>query len=172
MSAMTLINYLEVGPGGQAQMEFTNIPQIYTDLFLVISAKTSWTPDTFVFVTPYINGSLNNTGKYLYGYNTTPYSANYGIGVALGANGVADTFAINTFHVADYASTTQHKAISIDGSTGGLGTSGATSFAANIYQSDTAITSFGVATSGNFIEYSSATLYGITAGSDGNTTVS
>lgn len=169
--ALTLIGHAEVTGASQAALEFTSIAGDFDDLLLVCSVRSTYTPDTFVFVTPYINGSSNNTGMYLYGWNGGTFNAGYGIGVALGANGTSTIFSNNRIYLSDYASTTRTKVMGIEGYTGGTGTSGSTSIASNHFNSTTAITSFGIVTSGNFVQFSTATLYGVTNGSDGIVTV-
>ena len=51
-------------------------------------------------------------------------------------------------------------------------TEGYQQIAAGLYNSTSAVSSIEIASGGSFVEYSSATLYGITAGSDGTTAVS
>lgn len=174
MTAITLIGHLEVTGATQAELEFSSISQDYDDLLLVCSVRTNHTPDGVVFLNYKINGTQNNAGRYLYGLNTTRATSATSEGVATGANASSDLFGLNSFYIANYSSTSKYKAITIDGGTGGYGTtSGFQIMAHGIYQSNTAITSLSVTDlDASLVQYSQASLYGISRGSDGSTSVS
>ena len=73
MSNMIPISTVTVGAGGSASIEFTGIPQIYTDLVIKTSVRTSGTNPT---MNVYMNGDTvvsggNNAFRSLYGDGST-----------------------------------------------------------------------------------------------------
>lgn len=174
MSAITLIGHLEVTGATQAELEFSSIPQGYDDLLLVCSVRSNYTPDGVQFLNLKINGSINSDGRYLYGLNTATATGTFPYGVITATNASADLFAANSFYISNYSSTSKYKGYTVDGGTGGYGTtSGFQMMSHGIYQSNTAITSLSVIdATASLVQYSQASLYGISRGSDGSTTVS
>ena len=172
---MQVIEHIEVGSGGAAEMEFASIPATYTDLLIVMSHRYSGA-GTVSFDRMYFNNSTNGTSRYLEGDGSGTSSGTNSGGVATSssaASSTANTFANTSIYIPNYTSSNA-KSASIDNVTENNATTVETMIWAYIDTTvTTAITSIRLLnTSGNWAQYSSATLFGITAGSDGTTTVS
>jgi hypothetical protein len=171
--SMTLIEHIEVTGATAASIEFTSIPQTYTDLYLVVSARGDSGTWQKLNVRP--NGSTaNDTSRWLIGDGS-------GTGSSTEANilgrdyssssTTADTFGSGSIYIPNYASS-EYKSFSLDTVGENNATEAIQSISAGLWSDTTAISSIElVLASGNFVQYSSATLYGISAGSDGVTTV-
>jgi hypothetical protein len=149
-----------VGSGGAASIEFTSIPSTYTDLCLMLSARSSRanTNDT---LTLQLN-STNITGCRLYGDGSTPASDTVPQILPPAATSTSNTFGSTTFYIPNYASTSQYKSVSIDDTMENNATASYMDLIAGIYSSNSAVTSITLdLDNGNFVQYSTATLYGI-----------
>lgn len=153
-------------------IDFTAIPQTYTHLYLVISSRHT---NTIIDGQLYINGSGGTRTATYAQTNGTPTSAT---GALIGVFGnrssqVANSFANSTVLIMNYTEAREHR-ISVETVEVGNGSAVFLAFAGNYTTSTAAVTSISISgTSGaNIAAGSSATLYGITAGSDGTTTVS
>jgi len=169
---MQVIQHQELA-SAQASISFSSIPQTYTDLYLVVSARNSANN---------INGYMNINGvgtsrayRMLYGYNGS-------VGSSSGADAetffvppssaAANIFGSSAIYIPNYAGSSK-KSFSVDAVTEWDGAFAWTTIRAGFWDSTSAITSLTLTlTGGNFVQYSSATLYGITKGSDGVVTVS
>jgi hypothetical protein len=169
---MTLIEHIEVGSGGAATIEFTSIPQTYTDLLLVLSARTTYA-STADFLNIYPNGSTSNlTQRRLSGSGDSATSGTATRNYINGNSATASTFGNLQFYLPNYASSNA-KSISTDAVTENNAVNAYAIIEATLWNDTTAISSIELnPVYGNFVQYSSATLYGITAGSDGTTVVS
>lgn len=174
---MQIIQHQELG-SAQASITFSSIPQTYTDLVLVTSlrdttASTGW-ENAFV----YPNGSsADMTSRFLYGWG----SGNVGTAMntpavlyhqtARGGN-TANTFSSSVTYITNYGSSAP-KNFSCETTVERNDIAGINAITAGLWNSTSPITSLVItAAAGSFAQYSSATLYGITKGSDGTTTVS
>ena len=171
--SMTVIEHIEVGSGGAASIVFDEIPATYTDLYLAISGRNS---ANNVIGYMDINGaSTNRTYRILYGYNgsaATSSGTSSETFFVVPSSGAANIFSSSSVYIPNYAGST-NKSISVDSVTEWNGPFAWTTIRAGLWSATDAITSLTLTlASGNFVQYSSATLYGITAGSDGTTTVS
>ena len=176
---MQIIQHQELA-SAQASITFSSIPQTFTDLYLVTSLRgvsTEAAARTSTKVS--INGSdANATNKLLYAFDTSqvgtdnltsyPYS-----GTQPNANATANTFGSTSLYFPNYK-VAANKSFSVDFAA----ENNSSSFyilgvSAGLWSQTAAITSLTIAApSGNLAQYSSATLYGILAGSDGIVTVS
>jgi len=157
-----------VGSGGAANIEFTSIPGSYTDLVIFLSTRSANTGNGSdqIFVT--LNNSTSNfTGRYVTNNNNSINSAdNIPRTLAFGnRNGsTANTFGNNFIYIPNYASS-NYKSISVDAVTeNNSATTGTFHYlSANLWSNAAAITSikFEVNDGHNFLQYSTATLYGI-----------
>lgn len=169
--SMQVIEHIEVGAGGAASITFSSIPATYTDLYLVTSVRNDSSNLTFN-INP--NGSTTNkTRGNLQGDGS---SASSGAGTDItplqnSSSYTANTFASSSVYICNYASS-NNKSISIDSVTENNATTSYQRLQAALWSDTTAISSLECSTASNFAQYSSFTLYGITAGSDGTTTVS
>lgn len=176
MSAVTLIDFVEVGSGGQAIIDFTSLPTdgTYTDLKIVLCARAETTVDyidlrfnasTSGFTSRYILGSNTTIGYYsrsdqLHSTTITPSS--------YGANG----FSACEIYIPNYAGSLQ-KNFFIDTGIAQNSTLNGMEVIAGFWSPTTAISQVTLRTgSGDFAEFSTCAIYGILAGNDGVTSVS
>jgi hypothetical protein len=167
-NTFTLIASSTVGAGGAANIDFSSIPSTYTDLCLVTSLRSSGTGggDAF-FVYASFNGlTTNRTYRRLEGYNNGTSSdsgTNTAIGIAGGTLVTSNTFNSVSLYVPNYSSTTTNKSFSADwASENNSSSSYDLGFIAGLWSSTAAINQITVTTSsGNLVQYSSASLYGI-----------
>jgi hypothetical protein len=160
-----------VGSGGAASIEFTSIPGTYTDLAVLISARNTGS-SVFGFVCLQPNSATTNlSSKLLYGYGSGSGSASYSdqysiLGYITGANATSNTFGNSWFYIPNYAGSS-NKSVSVDSVNENNATDGRQSLVAGLWSSTSAITSLKFIaadnnlSSVNFVQYSTATLYGI-----------
>ena len=185
---MQAIQTVTVGSGGAASIEFTAIPATFTDLCLMLSVRSdegsgSYDPILFRFngsTSNYSNRDLNAlVGTYISsGVQTTAASADAtgtwartsGVGIPTSTH-TANTFGNVSFYIPNYASS-NNKSYSIDLVGENNATQNSLAIAAGLWSDTDAINEISLALKdGSYVQYSTATLYGILAGSDGTTTV-
>lgn len=166
----TAIASVTVGSGGAANMEFTNIPGTYTDLQVWLSTRTNRGNEVDAFSVAMNNDTTASnyrfTGAFQTGggVSTNTYNTYFEeLAWTSGNNATASCFGVSSFYIADYASTTKHKPVSVNGGGENNGTNARTGMAAFVWKSNSAITSLKfLPISGTlFQQYSTATLYGI-----------
>ena len=153
--------------GGAANIEFTSIPQTYTDLQLVVSGRS-----TGAVVAANINLTFNGSAT---GYSTRNVWGNgaavqndsasttflYGSVAVSGASATASVFGNSSFYIPNYAGST-NKSVLMDFVTENNATTAYNVLVAGLWSNTAAITQITmVLNSGNFAQYSSASLYGI-----------
>ena len=156
----TLIASNTVGSGGVATVTFSSIPGTYTDLCLMLSARSSRanTNDT---LTLQLN-STNITGRRLYGDGLSAASDTVPQILPPAATSTGNTFGNTSFYIPNYASTSQYKSVSIDDTMENNATASYMDMIAGLYSSNSAVTSITLdLDNGNFVQYSTAYLYGI-----------
>jgi hypothetical protein len=164
----TLISSVTVGSGGAANIEFTSIPATYTDLNLVISARTDRASDSD-YLEMTFNGSTSGvTGRYLTGSGSSALSGTQASTSFIDVNRVnantstASTFSNISVYIPNYASS-NNKSVSYDGVNENNATEAYTWLGAYLWSNSAAITSIklepGVGAS--IDQYSTAYLYGI-----------
>lgn len=155
-----------VGVGGAASMEFTSIPATFTDLILYVSTRSSTTEDSFGIrfnndsATNYSFKQINGNGSVAASAGGT--TSNKILGGRQSESGyTANTFGNNSFYIPNYAGSA-NKSVSVDGVNENNATTVRTQLTAGLYPQTTAITRIDVIPdAGNFVQYSTATLYGI-----------
>jgi hypothetical protein len=162
-----LIEHIEVGSGGAASIEFTGIPQDGVDLVLLASLRTDATGDLAS-----ISTKLNGVGTgynliRLYGSGSSVNSDALALNLPIFTDGnapTANTFGSASLTISNYTSS-QNKSISSDSVSENNGTVGYQQIAAMSFTSSSAITSLTVVSysANNLLEYSTASLYMITA---------
>ena len=170
--SMQVIQHIEVDGTAPASITFSSIPQTYTDLYLVASVRSTTSNLTFE-VSPNASGT-NKSRRTLQGSGSTITSGTASTLDALSNSSAftANTFASSSIYIPNYTGSS-NKSFSFDSVTETNGTTSYQRIMAGLWSDTTAISSLQCATSaGNLAQYSSFTLYGITAGSDGTTTVS
>lgn len=163
------ISTVTVGSGGLSSINFIAIPQNYTDLKVVISARTdrSGFPNDNIVIYP--NGSSASlSGIYLLGFGSGVVSATdtAGLGAAgaVGASATANTFSNAEVYIPNYTSS-NNKTFATDAVSENNATDGRQGITASLWSNSSAITSIEIRPSSgpNFVQHTTATLYGIKA---------
>ena len=171
IETMTKISTITVGSGGSASIEFTNIPQTYTDLHLMISLRSSRA--TVVYDTGIIrfnsdSGNNYSASRRLYGdggsaISDAPAITNGGLFEMPTATGAtANTFGNISIYIPNYISS-NYKSYSSDGVSENNGATSFTSLIAGLWNITNPINTITLTpyAGSTWQQYSSATLYGI-----------
>ncbi len=165
-----LISSVTVGAGGASGISFTAIPSNFTDLVLVISARVSnnSSASSIGFNSDY---GANYASRFLTGNGSTVSSGtgstdNIYWYAQSGSATTASTFSSTICHITNYSGSTA-KGVSIDSASENNATANSMYLTAGVYTPSTAISSIQIG--GLFVQYSTATLYGLTKGSGGAT---
>jgi hypothetical protein len=155
-----------VGSGGAATIDFTSIPSTYTDLVVKLSGRGS---SAGINVASYIslNGSTSGfTNIYVQGNGSAAASASLAryVGQLPDTTSTGSTFCNNEIYIPNYAGST-NKSFSVDvvqeNNTATAGQA-LVMLVAGIWANTAAITSISISLgTGNFVQHSTATLYGI-----------
>lgn len=165
-----LIASYTVGSGGTSSIDFTSIPNTYTDLRLVLSgraAATGWTTSGLRLTvngaggTAYATKQLYNTAAGGGGSTSTSSAAYISGAVNNGSSSTSSTFSSTEFYFPNYTSSNA-KLILIDSVSENNGSDTAQVFIAGSYSGASAISSISIIdVNGNFVQYTNAYLYGI-----------
>jgi hypothetical protein len=164
MATYKLISSVTVGSGGAANMEFTSIPQTYTDLLVKITARSDGS-DTSIELS-FNNNTSNRTTRYVFGNGSTASSGNttnmFITSSIVPSTATASTFSNAELYIPNYAGS-NNKSSSVDGVSENNATASNMAFTANLWSDSAAITSIKLFPTGlsNFVQYSTAYLYGI-----------
>jgi hypothetical protein len=165
------IQTVTVGSGGSATIEFTSIPQTFTDLNVLVSGRTTANADTYGETDLSFNGAPSGTSyswRQLLGTGGSASSQNGSSDSAIyfrwptGSGATASVFGTSSIYVPNYTSS-NYKSVSIDSVTENNASQAMATMTAGLWSDTAAITSlrltivYGTA----FAEYSTATLYGI-----------
>ena len=169
----TLIERVDVGAGGTTAIVLDNIPQTYDGLVVLVSVRNTGNGPDIAF--KFNNNTSNYTNRYLLGNGSSASSGSvYGYLLAVQpGTSTGGTFANCSMYVPNYTSSNA-KSVSID-STGENNATAATQIInAALWNNTTAINEITIWQVSNetLAQYSSVSIYGITAGNDGTTTVS
>ena len=159
-----------VGAGGAADINFTSIPATYTDLCVKLSLRGSNT-DPYGLIRTRLNGATSGyTTTRLYGYSGsgtgTGSDGNTGLTYLYGGyppagGATANTFGSDEFYFPNYAGSTQ-KSYSQDSGPANNSGIALLTLIAGLSTSTSAINQISFNNEyGNFVQYSTATLYGI-----------
>ena len=173
---MQVIQHIELG-SQQNSIEFTSIPNTYTDLLIVFSGRTTST-GTGPGLEMAFNGSTSNfTTRSLQGAGSgsgVSFSTSTGYAGVLNANNTtSNTFNSISIYIPNYTSSA-NKSFSIASVSEANATAAYQDIIAGLWSQTAVISSIRLRQSASFdlVAGSSATLYGITKGSDGIVTVS
>ena len=172
--SMTVIEHIEVGSGGAASIEFTSIPADYTDLCLKLSSQSENLNTSVDIVLIQFNSVASGySAKALQGLGSSVNSFDNTDGFILWTpESGTSAFANTEVYIPNYAGS-ENKSYSVDTVSEKNATDARQILVAGLWSNTAAITSIKMTVANyDFSQYSSATLYGITAGSDGTTTVS
>jgi hypothetical protein len=156
-----------VGSGGAATIDFTSIPQTYTDLVIMSSVRGNQNNGIELYLR--FNGSTSGySGKYILkdSSDATPVSGNsytdrLFCGIVGGATPTASTFSNDIIYIPNYTSS-NNKSLSIDSVMESNSTVQWMTLASGLWSNSSAITSISLYPNTNvWIQHSSATLYGI-----------
>ena len=170
---MQIIQHQELA-SAQASITFSSIPQTFTDLYLVFSIRQDSSGVNQALI-EFNSSSSNFSFRVLEGSGSAASSGsnvfNYA-GLVQGSASTSNTFASNSMYIPNYTSSAA-KSFSTDAVTENNATAAFQHLVASLWNNTAAINSIAIKpASGNLVQYSSATLYGITKGSDGIVTVS
>ena len=166
-----LISSVTVGSGGAANIEFTSIPQTYTDLVVMLSTRTTANGDNYGDTDLSFNGAPTGTAyswRNLQGTGAAAVSGSGSSDSAIfsrdmnGSGSTASTFSNNSFYIPNYTSS-NNKSVSADTVTENNATQAIAGLTAGLWADSSAITSlrFTVVYGTSFAQYSTAYLYGI-----------
>lgn len=160
----TAIATTTVGAGGASSIDIQNIPNTYNDLLLVLSLRgstNSWNSHRL-----YFNNS-NSSLSYVYllgdGANASASSgANGYIGTIGGTNTTTNTFSSSCIYIPNYTSS-YNKSYAVENVAENNATTGYLAVVAGMWTSSSVINRITIVSDGaaNWVQYSSATLYGI-----------
>jgi hypothetical protein len=171
---MQLISHQEL-TSAAASITFSSIPQTFTDLYVLFSTRS----DGSIFADPAddlkinLNGlTTNQSRRRLGGTGSSVESNTVADGVTSSVQSTANTFGSGSIYLPNYTSSA-NKSASVDSVSENNATAARQQIAAYLWSQTAAVTSLQLKFDyGNLIAGSSATLYGILAGSDGIVTVS
>jgi hypothetical protein len=172
---MQLIQTTTLGTA-TATIEFTSIPQTFTDLFVLISARGTNASTQVEGRLTFNGSSADFSSRVLYGNppggNAATFTGGYTAGVINANSSTANTFANTSVYIPNYSGSA-NKSFSVDSVNENNDATAFIFIVSGLWSNTAAITSIGIqATAGNLNTGSTASLYGITKGSDGIVTTS
>ena len=167
MANMIPISTVTVGSGGASSIDFNNIPQIYTDLCVKVSVRTTNSNFYENLLLRLNNDSGSNyTVTRLYA-DSTPYSDRFTsqtfiyIGEVVGNTATSNTFSNMEIYIPNYTSSS-YKNISGDHvMENNHASQNYVGLKAGLYNSTSPINAIKLYPSNTLMQYSTATLYGI-----------
>lgn len=177
--SMTLIGSVTVGSGGAASIDFTSIPSTYTDLLVVYSTRDDSAGDFNNLTLKLNNTTSGYSERLLYGTGsgsgasaTNTALAAFFLNYSNGATSTSNTFSSGSIYIPNYAGSS-NKSLSFDTVSENNATAAIQAMSAALWANTAAITRITLTTTAtNLVQYSTATLYGVTKGSSGGVTVS
>jgi hypothetical protein len=152
-----------VGSGGASSIDFNSIPNTYTDLIIKLSGRSSAANNS---ISMSFNGSSANfTNRHIFGSGSTVGTGSrtdfYHSSVVNESVYTANTFGNTEIYILNYASS-NNKSFSIDGLNENNATLAYTTLISGLWSNTAPITSISIAPGGGtFVQYTTATLYGI-----------
>lgn len=174
MATFKLLDSYTVGSGGVSSVTFSSIPQTYTDLKLVMSARGTQAAIQSTYNISFNGSSANQSAYRLYGDGTgnnasTDTTLNL---EAVGANATGSIFNNYDLYIPNYTSTTIPKVMSSDGVLENNASQTYDILTAGLWNPGTqaAISSITLTPSGGntFVQYSTFYLYGVWADTSTN----
>jgi len=160
-----------VGSGGVTSIDFTSIPQTYTDLLIMLSSRTDGSGNFNVQLNNTTSGysqvRLGGTGSGTYSNTSTGQSGNSGnsflAGISGGSSNTSNVFGNAYIYVNNYTSS-NNKTLEADSNQENNSTASYSELFAGVWSNTAAVTSVKLLTydtGGKFVQYTTATLYGI-----------
>jgi hypothetical protein len=170
-TTFTKIASVSVGSGGASSIDFTSIPSTYTDLCIKLSARSNAAAANYDLMFYRFNADSTNSyiGRWLSGDGSTTYSNNqtataYAIPryAIPAATATSNTFGSLDMYIPNYAGS-NYKSVAYDSASENNATAGYLNMQADLWQKTNIITSFSISPYNGslFLQYSTATLYGI-----------
>lgn len=163
MANLKLIEAKTLG-SNTASITFTDIPQTYTDLKVVISARGATSQEAGDVIVAFNGSSSNFTFKRVFSFQTTVYSdsgSTSNLGQQPSNQQTANTFGNGEFYIPNYAGS-NYKSISADSSVETNSSDGFEFMGAALWSNTAAITSMTISgNGGNWLQHSTFYLYGI-----------
>jgi hypothetical protein len=164
----TLISSVTVGAGGASSIAFSSIPATYTDLKLVLSARTDRSAvNNNCFLTINSSSAADYSDRYLQGSGSAASSSSDSaatsvyVGGVPGASATSSTFSNIEIYITNYAGS-NNKSFSADTVAENNATAATSNLIAGLWAKTNAVTSLSIdAATFNFVQYSTAYLYGI-----------
>ena len=157
-----------VGSGGAASIDFSAIPSTYTDLVVILSARSSRSNTTDTVFLKFNNTNTTYTTRRLYGLGSTAGSdtgsAGNGIDIASidAATSTSSTFNNQQIYIPNYAGSTQKSVSSDSVSENNSSTGNFLNLTAGLWNGTSAINQITLTPDvGSFVQYSTAYLYGV-----------
>lgn len=159
------IQTVTVGSGGAATIDFTSIPQTYTDLAIQFSSKTSRAATQANLAIQFNSSSSNLSSKFLYGIDAAVTGFTNASAIDFGSTGNTTTslFGSAFIYIPNYTSS-NNKNVSIDSTGESNDANLFIRITSGIWANSAAITSVTLLlrdAATTFNQYTSATLYGI-----------
>lgn len=157
-----VIGSVTVGSGGAANIDFTSIPQTYTDLVVKVSIRNvNDTADSYLR----FNGATTNfSDRWIYGTGSGNADSTLNANIDFLTNRssfTANVFGNSEFYIPNYTNSS-NKSVSVDSVSENNATTSYQQLSAGLWSNSAAITSIQIlASAGNLAQYSTATLYGI-----------
>jgi hypothetical protein len=153
-----------VGSGGAASIDFTSIPATYTNLIVKVCARTDRASINDIMLLAFNGSTSSFTSRYLEGNGASAGSYTdqpRGFGNAAGSLATSSTFGNSELYIPNYAGST-NKSYSGDGVEENNATTAFSSLFAGLWSNAAAINQITIYGNGsNFVQYSTASLYGI-----------
>ena len=163
----TLIQSVTVGSGGTTAIQFSSIPQTYTDLQVVLSLRDTTSAVSVIsqFTVNAISSGysftrLRGDGSTVDSYAESAQGAINLYNTSVGASATASVFSNYQIYIPNYSGAT-NKSFSIDSVTENNATNAFQVLFAGLLSNTAAITSLTFTANTLYSQYSSASLYGI-----------
>ena len=171
---MTLIQHVELG-SSQANITFSSIPQTFTDLCIVFSGRSD-RGATFDNIRIMPNGATTGvSSRMLYGSGSgaSSFTEAYISGYTGGNTATSSTFGNSSIYIPKYTSSAQ-KSFSMDSVSENNATAATQAISAGLWTGTSAITSITLdqGDGSNWLQFTSASIYGILRGTSNGVTVS
>ena len=165
-TTFTLIKTVTVGSGGASSIDFTSIPSTFTDLCLKYSLRTTATAASNGYYGTYSFNTLttNISQKAIYGTGSSASSTSSASILSFmtdASDYTTSTFSNGELYIPNYASS-NNKSMSQDAVSENNATAVYTFMYAGLWAASAAINAIGFTPAGGtFVQYSTASLYGI-----------
>jgi hypothetical protein len=158
----TLISSVTVGSGGASSMDFTSIPQTFTDLEILVSGRTTGAGNGINITFNSNTSGYTNTGFQGNGTNTSYYGTyNRNAGMFGYSGDTANSFGSTKIYITNYTNSI-NKSYLVDAVSENNAVEAYMNIVSGLWSNTSAITSISLSPmAGTLIQYSTAYLYGI-----------